>query len=156
LTGSKNRTCIGCGYSFDEGLDHCPSCGRMFSSGKGPVDPSVPQRAAEYVPAPVAAQPIPTYQYPQPLSQNQYLPPDQYGLNAQYWQQGQHAPPDHGPKAGQVCPAPPGPGYGQYPYPQPQYPSGKNPRMATVFAAVLGLFGLMGVGHLYMRNTLSA
>jgi hypothetical protein len=24
--------------------------------------------------------------------------------------------------------------------------------MATVFAAVLGLFGLMGVGHLYMRK----
>ena len=173
VTGGQARTCIGCGYSFPNQIGFCPSCGRMASNEAGPIDRPV----AEMVPEqpPVLAEPLPApyqYQQPQPQSQCPPVQRNQYGQEPpsvpqsqcppvqrnQYRQelppvQSQYAPVYQSQYATPQYPAVPipNPAYGQYMYQQID-PYAKNPRVATILAAAMGLLGMMGIGHLYMKK----
>jgi hypothetical protein len=164
---SQPKVCRGCGYVFLDDLNFCPSCGRMadnekdvvemFSSG-GPAErPSAviaqvsaskyqdgtdhqdhyvqwqPRPSNEGAQGQVQSNPYTQYQdHPNPVPQNIYYQGQYYG------QQGQ---------------APPGPATGQRESQYRSYdPSAKDPRLATILAAFLGLLGFLGVGHLYMRK----
>jgi hypothetical protein len=176
VSGNGLRTCVGCGYSFEERLGFCPSCGKFVARKEDQLDMFAPEKTPERAKAqpvqpvpeeihrqnpPPSVQPVPVQQSPAPqpqaMVQQSYQPPAQ----PQYYQpyQNQYAPgapqPNYDPRyqapyAGQGYPPP------QYsnPYYQNQYqpvqdPSGKSPRMAKLLAG-FGLLGFMGIGHFYM------
>jgi hypothetical protein len=148
------RTCIGCGYSIGEAFDSCPSCGRAVSAGTDPIIPHSTARIDEKFPAPVQTQ-ARSYEYmqPQPSEQKQHGPAYQYGPEAAP-QPTPYAPahPDTYQAPEHPAPPPSYPGHHPYLYQQPPDPHAKNPRMAIIMAAVFGLLGMMGIGHLYMRK----
>lgn len=140
----RTWTCLRCGQSYAGALEACPSCNRKGSSGPDLMVPLVPERVEERSAAPVQAQPFPPYQYQPPPEQMQRAPAFQYS----------YGPAVIPSQPGQFAPIYQGPIPGQHPYLyQPRYDLyGKNPRTATILAAVFGLLGMMGIGHLYMRK----
>ena len=136
------RTCLGCGYSFTDDLGFCPSCGRMISEGMDPLDPFAPRRtkneSQSTIQSPSAQyeQPRPSGDYPEPSHNPPYPNTDLY--------RGEDS----------AVPLSAGNGYGPYPLAQPTDRNGKSPRMAMILAAVPGLLGVMGMGHIYMGKYL--
>jgi hypothetical protein len=130
----KIMTCEGCGYTFTNDLGFCPSCGRMVSNEKDPTE-LFGAKGTSYEPqAPTSPNRDHSNQYEKPLPPNQYYPSDQ----------------NRGPEY--QFPQTNDPGYGADPYQQPIGPYGKDPRLAMILATVLGLLGIMGIGHIYMRK----
>ena len=151
VRGAASNTCLGCGYSFTENIGFCPSCGRITPNGKGQIESSVPERSPVEPQTPVRPQSVQSYPYQQPL--DPYAPPyqNQYGQalppNPQY----QNAPPYQNVRPDYSAPQQPYPSYGQYQYQPIGSLYGKNPRTAMLLAA-LGLLGMMGFGHIYMKK----
>ena len=151
ISGARTRTCVGCGYSFSDNTDFCPSCGKMISNGEGSIEPPATAGALERTQS--SGQPHPAQSYQDQPPQNQYAAPykGQYDQDSPPDQrvptyQNQYAGPEHSaPPQSHV-------GYGQFQNQPPVDPYAKNPRLAMILAAVLGLLGMMGIGHIYMRK----
>jgi TM2 domain-containing membrane protein YozV len=148
VSGSvRSIICVGCGYVFTGELGFCPCCGRMVTNEKDQTEITSYQRLSE--------RPQVVVQDPLSGSSHNQTPSFQ---NAQYQNQNQKYPVYQGPYGQSGLDQPnqafPGPAayYGQNQYPQQYAPYAKNPRLATKLAAVLGLLGIMGIGHLYMRK----
>ena len=117
VIGEHSRMiCTGCGHSFTDETNFCPSCGKMVVPGTDPLE-TISSRPSTTLERPQYRR------YPDP-----YLPQDHPGQKT----------PDPGPEA--------------YQGRQLTDRSAKDPRLAMTLAAVLGLFGIMGIGHIYMRK----
>jgi TM2 domain-containing membrane protein YozV len=117
VVGEHSRMiCTGCGHSFTDETNFCPSCGKMVIPGTDPLETSssIPSTKIER----------PQYQQ----NRDTYSLQDHPGLQT------------------------PNTGHEEYHAQQLRDTYAKDLRLATKLAVILGLLGIMGIGHIYMRK----